>query len=237
MRPNLVRNERSVETLARSFRERILSGDIQPGTLLPNERALVDRSGLSRGSVREALKVLETQGFLSTTLGRSGGRIARRPGAEVIRNSLRTVIDGQQIPFPSLLETVEVLEPSLAALAALHRDDADVSMIRRETRRLRRTSDPRRFLLANARWHRTMADASHNIILIAVYDALGSRLLDPHVAGFASSSVRAAVVDAVETIEAAIVAGDAAAARRRMERHVRAYREQIEALAPPIVTL
>lgn len=232
-----VRNERGVETLARHFRERILNGEIQPGTLLPNERDLVDRSGLSRGSVREALKVLETQGFLSTKLGRSGGRIARKPGAEIIRSSLRSVIEGQQIAFPSLIETIEVLEPSLAGLAALHREDGDLASIRRETRRLRLTSDPRRFLLANTRWHRTMAHASHNTILIAVYDALGPRLLDPHVAGFASTTVRAAVVDAVEKIEAAIVAGDVSAARRRMERHVRAYRDQVETLAPSIIIL
>ena len=94
-----------------------------------------------------------------------------------------------------------------------------------------------RFLTANSRWHRAMAIASHNPILTTIYDALGPGLLDPHVAGFASAEVRAAVVLAVGKVEEAIIAGDAATARRRMERHVLAYRAQAERVAPKIVTL
>lgn len=232
-----IRVEKGFEALASRLREQILRGDIPPGDILPNERELVDRSGLSRGSVREALRVLETQGLVSTRLGRNGGRVAIQPGAEVVRSSLDVLIRGQQIRFPALLETVEVLEPSLAALAALHRDDDDIAAIRRESRKLRATSHPTRFLTANARWHRAMAQASHNLILTAVYDALGPRLLDPHVSGFASAEVRNAVSHAIDRIETAIVAGDPEAARRRMERHVRAYRAQVEAVAPKIVTL
>lgn len=231
-----IRVEKGFETLASRLREQILRGDVPAGQVLPNERDLVDQSGLSRGSVREALRVLETQGLVSTRLGRNGGRVVQQPGAGVVRDSLEVLIRGQQIRFPALMETVEVLEPSLAALAALHRDDDDIAALRRDSARVRRTSHPTRFLTANARWHRTMAEASHNVILTAVYAALGPRLLDPHVAGFASAEVRQAVTRAIDRIEAAIIAGDADAARRRMERHVRAYRAAVEAVAPEIVT-
>jgi GntR family transcriptional regulator, transcriptional repressor for pyruvate dehydrogenase complex len=232
-----IRVEKGFEALASVLREQILRGDIEAGEVLPNERELVKRSGLSRGSVREALRVLETQGLVSTRLGRNGGRVALPSSAEAVRTSLDFFIRGQQVTFQVLLETVEVLEPSLAALAATHRDDDDILSLQSESGKLRATMDPTRFLAANARWHRAMAQASHNPILATIYDALGPGLLDPHVSGFASADVRDAVIKAVGRVEEAIIAGDPVAARRRMERHVQAYRAQVEQVAPKTVTL
>ena len=234
---SLIRVQKGFETLASVLREQILNGEIQSGEILPNERALVERSGLSRGSVREALRVLETQGLVSTRLGRNGGRVALQSGNEAVRSSIDFFIRGQQVQFPVLMETVEVLEPSLAQLAAIHRNDEDLVSLQNQSTKLRATSNASRFLAANAGWHRAMAQASHNPILTAIYDALGPGLLNPHVAGFASAEIRDAVVQAVGRIEDAIIARDPAAARRRMERHVLAYRAQVERVAPKSVTL
>ena len=73
-----------------------------------------------------------------------------------------------------------------------------------------------------------MAHASHNPILTSLYDALGPSLLDPQVAGFASENVRREVVEAVVRVQEAIKDRDPLAARRRMAKHVRAYRERVE---------
>lgn len=232
----LIKIQKGFETLASVLREQILCGEIQAGEVLPNERDLVERSGLSRGSVREALRVLETQGLVSTRLGRNGGRVAVQSSTQAVRNSLDHFIRGQQVPFPMLMETVEVLEPSLAQLAAIHRDDEDIAALQSNSKKLRATSNASRFLAANAGWHRAMAHASHNPILTAIYDSLGPGLLDPHVAGFASAEVRGAVIQVVGKIEDAIIARDPAAARRRMERHVLAYRAEAERVAPKLVT-
>lgn len=234
---SLIRVQKGFETLASVLREQILNGEIKAGEILPNERALVERSGLSRGSVREALRVLETQGLVSTRLGRNGGRVALQSGNEAVRSSIDFFIRGQQVQFPVLMETVEVLEPSLAQLAAIHRNDEDLASLQNQSAKLRATSNASRFLAANAGWHRAMAHASHNPILMAIYDALGPGLLNPHVAGFASAEIRDAVVQAVGRMEDAIIARDPAAARRRMERHVLAYRAQVERVAPKTVTL
>src|SRR5271155_2460244 len=104
--------EKRFEALAARLREQILSGAIPPGEILPNERALVDISGLSRGSVREALRVLEAQGLVSTSVGRNNGRRAIKPSAALIQNSLSFFIRGQQVAFEKLMETIETLEPS-----------------------------------------------------------------------------------------------------------------------------
>ena len=234
---SVIKIQKGFETLAEMLRTQILNGKIGPGQALPNERELVEQSGLSRGSVREALRVLETQGLVSTRVGRNGGRIAVQSSTDTVKSSLDHFIRGQQVPFPVLMETVEALEPSLARLAAIHRDDADIAALQLASKKLRATTTPARFLAANSGWHSAMAQASHNPILTAIYHTLGSGLLDPHVAGFASAEIRLAVVQAVGKVEAAIVAGDGEAAKRRMERHVLAYRALAERVAPKVVTL
>lgn len=232
-----IKLQKGFETLASVLREQILNGAIQSGEVLPNERDLVQRSGLSRGSVREALRVLETQGLVTTRLGRNGGRVALQSGGGAVKSSLDHYIRGQQVPFPVLMETVEVLEPSLAQLAAVHRTDEDVAALRQASKKLQATKNAARFLAANTAWHRAMAHASHNPLLTTIYDALGPGLLNPQVAGFASAEVRSEVVRAVGRVEEAIIARDAPAARRRMERHVLAYRAKAEQVAPKVVTL
>lgn len=234
---SVIKIQKGFETLAEMLRTQILNGKIGPGQALPNERELVEQSGLSRGSVREALRVLETQGLVSTRVGRNGGRIAVQSSTDTVKSSLDHFIRGQQVPFPVLMETVEALEPSLARLAAIHRDDADIAALQLASKKLRASTTPTRFLAANSGWHSAMAQASHNPILTAIYHTLGSGLLDPHVAGFASTEIRLAVVQAVAKVEAAIVAGDGEAAKRRMERHVLAYRALAERVAPKVVTL
>ena len=222
--------------MAEQLREKILSGVIPIGEYLPNERELVDSSGLSRGSVREALRVLETQGLVSTKIGRNNGRRVRKPGADMVRDSLNLFIRGGSVRFPVVLEAIETLEPSLAGLAAQHHNETDIPVLSAALETLRATKSAKRFLSANVAWHRAIAEASHNPILIAIYDAVSPGLLDPHVKGFASESVRAEVIHAASRIEEAIFARDAETARARMQRHVKAYRDLVEPLAPEIVS-
>lgn len=233
----LVRVEKSFEVLANELRERILSGAIAEGQALPNERELGDRTGLSRGSVREALRVLEAQGLVSTKAGRNGGRTAQQPTTEFVSGSIQSFIRGRQIAFSGLLETIEALEPALAALAALHRTDQDLGALEEIDLAMRGTDDPASFHRLNAAWHLAVARASHNLLLIAVAEALGPYLHDPRIDDFAADEIRESVLGAHGRVQAAILARDSDAARRRMARHVRAYRARIEQVGPKTVTL
>ncbi|HLZ66381.1 MAG TPA: FCD domain-containing protein [Aliidongia sp.] len=232
----LIRVERTYEALANHLREQILRGVIAPGTALPNERDLCDQTGLSRGSVREALRILEAEGLVTTRAGRSGGRIARLPGAEGVERSLDFFIRGQQVEFAAVLETMEALEPALAALAAEHRDPSDIEVLDEISREMADPSiDAPRYLALNAAWHLAVARASHNALLIAVMQALGPRLHDPHVDDFISPEMREVVNAAHARVHRAIVEGDVEAARRRMGRHLHAYRTKVEVVGPETV--
>jgi DNA-binding FadR family transcriptional regulator len=232
----LIRVERSYEALANHLREQILRGDIPPGAGLPNERDLGDQTGLSRGSVREALRILEAEGLVSTRAGRNGGRVARLPGAEGVGRSLDFFIRGQQVEFAAVLETMEALEPALAALAAEHRNSTDIEALEEISRQMADPAiDTPRYQALNWAWHLAVAQASHNALLIAVMQALGPRLHDPHVEDFISTEMRGIVVGAHARVQRAIVDRDVEAARRRMGRHLRAYRAKVEQVGPETV--
>jgi GntR family transcriptional repressor for pyruvate dehydrogenase complex len=232
-----IKVEKSFEILAGDLRERILSGAIQPGDSLPNERELGDQTGLSRGSVREALRILEAQGLVSTKAGRYGGRVALEPTSDFLSTSIQSFVRGRRVSFASLIETAEALEPVLAALAAQHRTDSDLATLQALGDQLESSTIAADVHRANARWHMAVARASHNHLLIGVAEALSPLIHDPHVEDFASLDIRDAVARAHERVYRAILDRDADAARRRMARHIGAYRSRIEAVAPETVTI
>lgn len=232
-----ISKEKNCEVLAGTIREQILSGKLRSGDMLPNERELVDQSGLSRGSVREAMRILETQGLVSTSVGRNQGRRAVSPGDEVVGSAIGLFIRGRRIPFTSLMETFETLAPSICALAAANHDEHDLAALAQCQERLKITLGARRFVQANLDWHVAIGRACHNPLLSAIYEGLGPNLVDPHVAGFTSRDVRIAVRRAVDRIQESIAVGNAESARRQMLSHVQAYRRMVEPVAPRTIVL
>jgi GntR family transcriptional repressor for pyruvate dehydrogenase complex len=232
-----VRGSKGCHVLADRLREQILTGFIPHGATLPNERDLGGQTGLSRGSVREALRMLETEGLVSTRPGRNGGSTTSLPGPAGVSRSLAMFVRGQNVPFDAVLEAREALEPSLAALAALHRTDADLEAIRAAAAGMAAAGDAADFIAANTAWHWAVAQASRNPLLVALVAAVGDVLHRSNVERFISPGVRHAVLRAHAGIEAAIRAGDADAAQRRMARHVRTYRHDVAPLAPETIVI
>ena len=111
------------DVLACELRRQILSGLLPPGTALPAERELVTQTGLSRGSVRDALRILEAESLVITRPGRYGGSVANKPDDESLKRSISSFVHGRGLTLLSLLQTREAIEPSLAALAAKNRTE------------------------------------------------------------------------------------------------------------------
>lgn len=224
------------EILANSLREKILTGTYAEGAPLPNERDLAEMSGLSRTSVREALRILEAEGMITTRSGRNGGSVPRLPGQERLVRSIQLFVRSRRVRFGSLLEVRETLEPQLARLAALHRDAGDLEKLHAIQARMETSLDQiKEFTHMNVEWHMAVVQASHNELMIAFWQGIHTIL---HNAAeidetYNSSSVTAAVSKAHRRILEAIVNRDADAAARRMARHMRAYMEHIQPRASP----
>jgi DNA-binding FadR family transcriptional regulator len=104
--------------LADQLRETILSGEISEGESLPPERELVTQTGMTRGAVREALRLLAVEGLVQTRHGRLGGNVVTLPGNESMANAITLFVRGRKLPLRTLQETREAVEPALARSTA-----------------------------------------------------------------------------------------------------------------------
>lgn len=219
---------KSSDVLAERLKEEILSDGYQPGAALPTERELVLTTGLSRGSVREALRILEAQGLVNTRAGRYGGTTVSQPTADQLASHVNLYAKGRSVPLSALVEVRLALEPMVAALAAKRRTEEDLANLRAIAERIEWASnnDLTAFLEENVNWHDAIAAASHNDLLHAFASSVSGMMFEAsQIKEFASDEVRQRVLFAHGRILEAIEAGDAELARRRVERDVQAYAE------------
>ncbi len=104
----------------------ILDGRIRPGEKLPAERELGEMLGTSRGTLREALRVLEQKGLIEIRLGVDGGAIVKDPGGKQITESLAMLIRSQKVSLRHLAEFREDVEGTVAGLAARRAEKDDI---------------------------------------------------------------------------------------------------------------
>lgn len=223
----------SCDVLAEKLQQQILSGAYPPGSPLPTERELVASSGLSRGSVREALRILGAQGLVRTRAGRYGGSVVSRPTDAQLAGHIKLFAKGRSIPLSALVEARQAVEPMVAYLAAHNRTADDLTSLKLISTRLDEAAlhDVPRFLEENANWHTALAAASHNDLLRAFTASISGLMLEAsRIENFASEDVRKLVTHAHRRILLAIEAQDTDAARRRAERDVQAYAQHLEAV-------
>jgi GntR family transcriptional regulator, transcriptional repressor for pyruvate dehydrogenase complex len=222
------------DVLADRLRELILDEGLPEGTPLPTERELVAQSGLSRGSVREALRVLETEGLIVTKAGRNGGSAIRRPTRESISRSFELFLRSHGVRFDALIEAREAVEPAAARLAALHRTDEDLVEMKQIHQELGSLSgNSAKFAKINLKWHLAVVRASKNELLITFVGAISRPIYAAtEYQSLNTGELRREVVRVHGRVLDAIVEQDGEAAFRRMQRHIGAYSQ----LASKLVT-
>lgn len=208
------------QMLADELRERILDGEYAEGAVLPPERQLVVQTGLSRTTVREALRILEVQGLVRIRPGRTGGAFVQRPGEAAMARTVDHIIRGRRIRLSALLDTREALEPYCAGLAAQNRSEDDVIALEATHERANADGTAE----AHIAWHVEVARATHNKLISgvmmalerAVYQAVSEK--DEF-----DDETRQQVSRSHEEINAAIRAQDSDAATSLMTQHVNTY--------------
>ena len=180
------------QVLAETLRERILSGDLIPGEKLPIEPDLSAEFGMSRSTVREALRVLASQSLIATSRGVTGGSFVAHPPPTQIRSYLQfslTLLTGAQssgITVDDLLEARELLEIPAAGLAATRRSETDLDALR-GTLADRRALDPARRDELGVDFHAALMRSAGNPLMEVLVGPLYGVLDDR----FAKSDVNA----------------------------------------------
>ncbi|GLY03506.1 GntR family transcriptional regulator [Actinoplanes sp. NBRC 101535] len=153
------------QQLADELRADITSGRLQPGERLPPEPELCVKIGVSRSTVREALRLLASQHLIVTTRGVTGGSFVAHPDAEHLADALSTgfalLSHSAVTGFADLLELRRALEVPAAGLAALRRTEDHLIELRGAL------FDPAidefdTMMAAHAAFHRAVAKATGN---------------------------------------------------------------------------
>lgn len=213
------------DILAAKLRDLILSSRIAPGDTLPTERDLVLESGLSRSSVREALRVLEVEGLIVTRPGRAGGSTVQLPGRSSIARSMQLFVRSHAIRLEALLECRLAVEPFLAGRAALNRTDRELAEMREIHARFANSQDDvSAYKRLNLDWHLAVARASRNEVLIALMESISQPIFDAAAYHQVTTpQIRREAIQAHAAILQAIEARDSKLAFNRMQKHLSAY--------------
>lgn len=120
-----MRQPRLAEVIANDLRARILNGDLQDGDLLAKEADLRDEFGVSKPSLREALRILEAEGVLAVQRGKVGGAVVKVPNPSHAAYTLGLVLSAQQVDLADVGVALREVEPLCAALCASRPDRHD----------------------------------------------------------------------------------------------------------------
>ena len=114
----------TAETIADELRADILGGDAQEGDLLPKLDELTARFSASKLTIRDALRILETEGLVSVQRGNVGGAIAHLPTSGNVAYTLSLVFEGREVTVDEVAGSIERLEPVCAEMCAERPDRA-----------------------------------------------------------------------------------------------------------------
>jgi GntR family transcriptional repressor for pyruvate dehydrogenase complex len=117
--------------LANELRAMILEQDLKVGDPLPSEAELIQTHHLARGTVREALRLLEVDGFIRMRRGPKGGPSVDVPSVDLVSRSLATLVTVAEAPLGHLFEIRKLIEPEAARVAACDAtDEQRVNLLR-----------------------------------------------------------------------------------------------------------
>lgn len=206
------------EQVADQLRRRIADGEFPVGSLIPTEAELTHELGVSRNSVREALRSLVHVGLLGARAGYGTFVLATSEVAPTLARRL----DHEQAT--DVAEVRLLLEREAARLAAIRRTPEQLDRLRSAaTQRIEQIGRPG-YESADIEFHRLLLEASGNALLAELYRGVGGNeqalLATRSAADDAAESGQSAIDDAHGEIVEAVAAGDPAAAAAAAERAV-----------------
>ena len=217
------------ELVSEQIRRAIHIGTYLPGDKLPAERQLAEQMGVSRTTVREALRVLEGEGYVEIHRGATGGIVILDQSASEER--IRPVVVERLAEFEELFDFRIAVEGAAARLAAARRREADLRRLQEALDTMDAGWQTARFRAADSAFHLGIADAARNRFMRQAIEDARARMwipIDRHVGEVFRTANRhhREILDAIrrrdpEAAEAA-VAAHLMTARRDLRRVARA---------------
>jgi GntR family transcriptional regulator, transcriptional repressor for pyruvate dehydrogenase complex len=223
-----IKKPRVAEGIADRIRVLILDGTFPAGEPLPGERLLAERFGVSRGSIRDAFRTLETIGLLVTRHGQ--GTFPRELDVDRLVAPLTSVLSYRRDMQNELLDVRRMFEPAVARVAATRVTEADLADLQRilEAQRKKLKSGRSAFVEDTA-FHQVLARATGNRVIVSIMATLNDLLVESRKLTLKQRGRPRKSILGHEAVVAALRQRDADAAAEAMRVHI----DQIADLLQP----
>lgn len=203
----------------------ILDGRFKPGDRLPAERDLTEQFRVSRGTLREAYRVLEYAGLVTIRKGTTGGAFVSHQSTLMVANSLKWLLRMKRIQYSDLAEFRERLEGGAARDAARHASPYYLQRLQHIVAQLRVTSRRPELWPQSAEldleFHRTVVEASGNVLSYIVECSIFDCMRESF--GAFSGGLGPRVLRDLNEVLRRIEAHDGDGAEAAMRRHIRYF--------------
>jgi DNA-binding FadR family transcriptional regulator len=225
---------RAYEQVADQLRGMIASGSLKPGARLPLENELARDFGVSRATVREALRALSAQQLIRTSKGPGGGNFVTLPTvkniSEYVGSSLALLTEAQTVTLEEFLEVRELVEVRAARLAALRRSEADLARLQAAIPpEPHRPWTPEQYAFDRG-FHAGVVAASGNALLQIAAQPIFSVLQEKFERPAVSRKMQRGIDEQHRELAAAIAAADAPLAEETMRAHLDYLRPAYESV-------
>lgn len=217
------------DQVAKQLTGLILDGHLKQGKLLPPERDLAVQLGVSRTVVREATKILQSDGLVSIRHG--AGTLVTGATSEPVQRVFTQALHGESDALPKLYQVRCALETEIITIAAAHRTSVDLENLRALCREMDKNlslpeEQRERLWELDMAFHSALAQATQNSIFVVVLEA-ATKLLIP----MRKRSTRVGRSNEVAQKEhwqllEFVEARDAASARKLMRTHLEMFLEE-----------
>lgn len=215
--------------VAAAIESKILARELRAGDPLPAETELAQQFRVHRSTVREALRRLESAGLIKRPPG-AKRMVVSRPAASQLASGMRHALVLHDVTFVAVWEAMMVIEPEVAALAAVRRTQADLNALigAHEAFKGSPKGDPHAVEIVG-RFFELLGAAARNQVLVLAKQSL-TRALAPSLARMIDTvpQARSRITDAQRRIIASVREKNADEARRWMSKHVRDFKRGYE---------
>jgi DNA-binding FadR family transcriptional regulator len=216
------------QQIADVLRALIVSGDLVEGDSLGHEPDLVERFGVSRPSLREALRILEAEGLITVVRGVRGGVVVHAPDERMTARTAALVLQARNVPLADVFEARSMVEPLAAKAIAGARNRRTAVKELRELVDKQQASidDPDEFGVANAAFHERLVSLAGNQTLTIVAEMLNEVVARAVAAvsrggdSLGSVSTRRRGIRSQERLLDLLEAGDGTAAEEHWRAHM-----------------
>ncbi len=214
-----IKKTRIAEEVADRIRMLVLDGTFPAGRPLPSERLLREQFAVSRGSIRDALRMLETIGLLETRHGQ--GTFPQELTVERLVAPLASVMAYRQDLRDELLDVRRMFEPAVARAAAMRATDEDFADLQRilDAQR-RKLKTGRSAIVEDTAFHAALARSTGNRVIVSIMATLNELLVVSRTLALKQKGHPERSIEGHEAVVAALRCRDAEGAARAMYKHI-----------------